>query len=546
MSSFTPSRRRSVALMTLLGLFVGLFFAPFSARAVNDLGFELDGNTDAPASDVDWESFFDAAGANVLPRPANFTATGFAADYALPDLSTYATGSKDTLHIGPYNGQAAGWQCTKSNNIGDKVDIVNAYAAAYVDPSTDDLVLYFGVEKSSPNGDSSIGVWFLKDPDVGCKPKGNGGTNFTGQHQDGDIFVVSEFTNGGGTASVKAYKWQGGAGGSLNPNPVAEGGICPAAGSPDADDQRACATVNRTSVDTTWASPDKNGGDLDALEFFEGGVNLGSRQAAGCFASYVANTRSSQSLTATIFDFDQGSLPVCRPSTALSASASAPTIHGGDSVTLTFNEHNDGDVGLTNVRVTTDYTGCAPAYVSGDTANAGVLDPGETWKFTCTFTPTATVTVTADGHGIDFLGNDITYPAYPAERAKVTVTVIKPNTVLKKTASANVTYSYSESNTGDVVLDPPTAGDRNSVVTDDKCAPVTYVSGDTDGDKRLDPAETWNFTCTATIAGPTTATGSTSVTNVATGSGIDPLGRNITYPAYPTERDSVTVSITNH
>ena len=539
------SRRRYTAVLALLGLFVGMFMAPFGARAVHDLGFELDGDTAAASGTFDWESFFDAAGGNKT-RPADYRAAGFNADYALPDLSTFTTGSKDTLHIGAYNGEAAGWQCTKSNNVGDKVDIVNAYAAAYVHPTTDELVLYFGVEKSSPNGDSSIGVWFLKDPNVGCKPKGNGGTSFTGQHQDGDIFVVSEFTNGGGTASVKAYKWQGGAGGSLGTTPVAEGGLCPAAGNADPTGQRACATVNRTPLNTPWASPDKNGGDLDALEFFEGGVNLGSRQAAGCFASYLANTRSSQSLTATIFDYDQGSLPVCRPSTALSSSASASMIHKGKSAVLTFSELNDGDVGLTNVKVTTDYSGCTPAYSSGDVANTGTLDPGETWKFTCTISPTATVTVTADGHGIDFLGNDITYPAYPAERSSVKVTVIDPKTVLTKTASASITYNYSEANTGDVALDPPTAGDRNSVVTDDKCSPVTYVSGDGDNDKVLDAGETWKFTCTATLAGPTGATGSTSVTNVATGDGIDPLGTHITYPAYPTERDSVTVSITNN
>jgi hypothetical protein len=49
-------------------------------------------------------------------------------------------------------------------------------------------------------------------------------------------------------------------------------------------------------------------------------------------------------------------------------------------------------------------------------------------------------------------------------------------------------------------------------VTDNKCSPVTYVSGDTDGDGRVDPGETWTFKCKYKV----TQNPNTTLTNKAT------------------------------
>jgi hypothetical protein len=287
-----------------------------TAMAVHDEQFQLDtgangANTvDDPgaAEPFDWENFFNATGPSGtiaksvnLPDPGfpGFTASGGTSDFALPDATTYATGSKDTLGI------QGGWQCAKSNNVGDKVDIVNAYALAYVRPADNHLILYYGVEKSSPLGNSNIATWFLKDGTVDCTSPG-GATSFTGAHQDGDILLVSAFTNGGDTANVNAFRWNGNdATGSLGTTPIASGQLC-GTGSDDA-----CSTVNRVAISPPWAHPDKNGGALDAFEFFEGGVDVGAAGAATCFATAVMNTRSSASLTATLFDYARFSLPVC-------------------------------------------------------------------------------------------------------------------------------------------------------------------------------------------------------------------------------------------
>ena len=66
-------------------------------------------------------------------------------------------------------------------------------------------------------------------------------------------------------------------------------------------------------------------------------------------------------------------------------------------------------------------------------------------------------------------------------------------------------------------------------VTDDKCTPVTYQSGDTNNDGKLQPTETWIFTCSQAI---TVAT-----TNTATATGTDKNGQKVT------DQDTFTVAV---
>ncbi len=62
-----------------------------------------------------------------------------------------------------------------------------------------------------------------------------------------------------------------------------------------------------------------------------------------------------------------------------------------------------------------------------------------------------------------------------------------------------VTYTEQVSNPGLFAL-------SDVSITDDKCAPVNYISGDTNGDSKLDPTETWIYTCRAKITKTTTNT----------------------------------------
>ncbi len=76
-------------------------------------------------------------------------------------------------------------------------------------------------------------------------------------------------------------------------------------------------------------------------------------------------------------------------------------------------------------------------------------------------------------------------------------------------AGTRVTYVYTVTNTGNDTLDLV----RASAVTDDKCSPVTYKSGDTGNDQKLGLSETWLYECTKPLNPPSTVS---SVTNQAT------------------------------
>jgi hypothetical protein len=301
-------------------LALGLFYIA-GAQAVHQETFELDGNVvvDAGGSqDLDWASFFNASGGEITPLPTGFDATSFKKDFnnnggtfLTNDSSTYATGSKDTLPI-------SGWQCNLDNNVNSKIDVINAYAATYTDP-TGDEILYFGLERNANTGTADVGFWFLQDA-VGCTSTGAAAT-FTGEHKDGDLLVVSEFTGGGTVSTVNVYRWDRpgnpvGVPGSLNPTPVASGADC--RGSNVDPDDDACGAANTAAITTPWLTavkgqkPNEVANSLSTALLFEGGVNLTNSNLGGkCFNSFIGDTRSSDSLTATLFDFAGGQLGSC-------------------------------------------------------------------------------------------------------------------------------------------------------------------------------------------------------------------------------------------
>ena len=591
--------------------------APVGATVtpVNQLPFELDGNTatnGAPTT-VDWDAFFNPSGGGTVPGatakatlPAGFVTADFKADwstttagaYNTADPSTYATGSKDTLGVG--NG---GWQCKASNNVGNKVDITNFYVTAYKNPANNDLIAYFGMEKFGSNGTNDIGVWFMGDPNADCSSAG-GTVNFSGHHSNNDVLLLSEFTSGGGTSTVEAFIWRCTSDGTSTGTPlsglpcdnqgtlitgpkvgnvtqgVVDGSGCLPSGQTLAD-PRLCAITNSGTLNNVpWLTASSGGVDhsVPTVQFYEGGIDLTAITGSSCVARAIGDTRSSASPTATLFDFASEPFSVCHPSTSLTKTSDAalvngvPTVHVNQSVTYTYRETNTGTDPLTNVSVTDDK--CAPVnptnasngYNVGDSTTAGtlgVLDPGETWTYTCStsYSASGSVTNTAVASGTDALvGNaTITWCADannpPAgticsqnERAQYTVTVINPGTSLTKVAAATSTatgtqsslvihsgdtvyYTYRETNSGDAAL-------TNVSVTDDRCSsvnPTNASNGFNIGDStttgtlgKLDPGETWTFTCSTTVsAGPTGTGVPPTVTNVALASGTDPLGNTI-------------------
>jgi len=317
-----------------LGLLVMTLGVAGSALAVHDLSFQLDGDVNASTTTsvggntqaVDWDSIFTAAGANKSPLPTGFTAAKFDRDFGTnpgcsltattgtfctSDDTTFATGSKDTLPI-------SGWQCNHDSNVNSKIDIMNAYSAAFKAANNDEII-YFALERNTNTGDGNVGFWFLQD-EVNCASPA-GSTTFTGAHRDGDLLIVSAFTNGGSVSTIDVYRWNGGANGSLGTTSVAHGVDCKSTSGADT----ACATVNGPTngtggtITTPWLTSTKTtpvGHSLQISDFFEGGLNLTKSGLAGkCFNVFIGDTRSSQSLTATLFDYARGRLGECSSTT---------------------------------------------------------------------------------------------------------------------------------------------------------------------------------------------------------------------------------------
>ena len=305
--------------MIALG-FALTFGAPRSwAQGVdNPAVFELDGNTqDNPAGGaLDWESTFPPGTpltANPIQDPA--------------PLTIYTTGgSKDINNVSQWR--------HKSGSVPDKDNILQAMAAALALPNGDTAV-YFAASRSANNGDADIGLWFFQQ-NVAPQPDGTfGPTN----HIDGDLLLLVNFEGGGLVPSIQAYKWQGGP----NGGPVLAGnlttgecGVGPNAGNFDA-----CAITNTaaSNAPASWGYVPKSGtpGVFPPQSFFEGGVNLTRIFPTGvpCFSSFLAETRSSSSITATLKDFAEGSFALCGITVTKNCNF-VGVINGGTALQYTF------------------------------------------------------------------------------------------------------------------------------------------------------------------------------------------------------------------
>ncbi|HUC31681.1 MAG TPA: ice-binding family protein, partial [Candidatus Paceibacterota bacterium] len=194
---------------------------------------------------------------------------------------------------------------------------------------------------------------------------------------------------------------------------------------------------------------------------------------------------------------------------------------GPGPVTYTYTVWNvGGNQPLTGVTVTDDK--CSPVtYVSGDVNNNSALDPGENWKYSCTTTLASTTTNTAIA-----TGHTGTQTAIATAVATVVVgapaAVVPPLINIVKVPSrltpfpfggGTVTYTYTVTNPGVVPL-------SNVSVTDNKCSPVNFLSGDTNGNGLLDAGEVWTYACSTNI----TASTMNTATADGTANGLTAIG----------------------
>jgi hypothetical protein len=284
--------------------------------------FELDKNAVDDASPLDdWQTLNNGGGhaiATTLDANDN--------PVEIPDLggqTTFTTGgSKDDLDI-------SSWRHSTGSSP-PKDEITNAYAAAYL--SGTDTYLVFGADRFAQNGDAVIGFWFFQNA-ISLITTGPDAGKFNGVHKNGDILVLSDFTQGGGEVTIRVFKWNS-PGGSIDGTLDLLGTGFGCSASP-----LFCAEVNDAATPSPWAyTPSKGPANIFPKGgFFEGGVNLSQLGISNvCFASFLAETRSSQSVDATLKDFvtgtftlvpevsagSDGAISCANPTTTLTATSS--------------------------------------------------------------------------------------------------------------------------------------------------------------------------------------------------------------------------------
>jgi hypothetical protein len=209
------------------------------------------------------------------------------------------------------------------------------------------------------------------------------------------------------------------------------------------------------------------------------------------------------------------------------------TAYSGDTLSFGFAVSNTGERPLHDVDVTDDH--CAPV-TKADALGDSVLDPGETWHYTCSYVATHTlgqpnpVTNVAHVQGRDDEDTKVEDQDAHDTRFLHPAIDIEKSGPATATAGALLTYTLDVTNPGDM---PFAAADV--AVTDPKCAAAPALQS-TNGDATpdvLNPGDHWSYTCAVQ-----TAAGQTSVVNVADVTGTDENGKVVT------DEDTFTTTLT--
>ena len=323
--------------------------SPKSTLAVHDLGlFELDGNAvNQAAAGDDWDSTPGAQSSQFIHDLTD----------SQNDDSFTGGSTKDDLPL-------SGWLWKQAKASQAKNDIADAFAAAYT-ATNGDTIAYFGLDKIEADGNNFVGFWFFKSQ-VGKSGSGAApGSHFSGNHAVGDILVLANYTNGGSVAGFDVFKWVG-TGGNVNGTlqTVDNGGECGATAN-----DHACGKTNANLENSPWPfqGRDTAANKFGPGTFFEGGINLSDLGLdTGCFTTFLAETRSSQSVDATLSDFALGEFSFCEtPELTTSVNDSSITIGGSvtDTATLT------GSKGT--VTGTIEFFVCGPSGSNPDCSTGG-------------------------------------------------------------------------------------------------------------------------------------------------------------------------------
>lgn len=225
---------------------------------------------------------------------------------------------------------------------------------------------------------------------------------------------------------------------------------------------------------------------------------------------------------------DSLTVNIVNPSLHVEVSPASTTIYSGKTVKYTYTVTATGSA---VANPTVEAQNCSNIrYVSGDDNSDQVLQPSETWIFSCL---TGAIVTNQSGQTVTVTGTD-TYVAQSvtSNSQVVSISVVLPaalaisstvessNPYVAPAANISVgsvnsiVYRYVVTNSGQSAV-------SGVVVKSDHCSTPTLSSGDTNNDGKLQPSETWLYSCSVN-----TPIANTTIAN-ATASGTDDLGSTV-------------------
>jgi hypothetical protein len=218
------------------------------------------------------------------------------------DPTTYTGAGSET------NGDLLSGDTWGNASVPNKDDLSNVYALAHVTATQNEV--FFGAERVINNGDSHIDFEFLQSP---VTLTGTCSGSFAGDRTQGDFLMSVDFTTGGTLGGTTIYRWICDATFNVNHN----GQVCnpPLHGKsvPHYESFGSTVTTIAVNAGTTpigcggWVCRNPDGTSTTTLaqnELMEGGIDLKALGFTGCVSTFLPHTRSSQSFTAVLKDFE--------------------------------------------------------------------------------------------------------------------------------------------------------------------------------------------------------------------------------------------------
>jgi hypothetical protein len=435
-------RRRRFWLVPMLVAALATVFWVTGSQAVNNTGaFELEGNAVSTTGNAgtgadDWDRVCqEIVGGNSCSTTATTqttapksTARTWIDGQANPTIYT-GGGSKDPNDV-------SAWLWKPKDTVPDKDTLRHAFAARYsLDSSstcpgpngdtsgtTKCEVIFFGMDRFANDGDAQLGFWFFQDRVGLTNTASQGGFKFSGVHINGDLLLISDFSNGGSTSTISAYFWDTTCTKADNNNPQANQCASANLRLKAKSDNANCSTSNATAnfcgivnphlasdpnAETSpWPFTDKKGNvnKYDQGEFYEGGVNLSGLGIGGeCFSAIAAESRSSTSPTSVLKDFVLGGFGECT-----SGLVTTPNAGKGGSVPIGSNgTYSATDSAELTISGATNWTGTLKFFICAPLASGscdGTTNVGTQVGADRTVTNTTTHPFVSDAYSVTAAG----------------------------------------------------------------------------------------------------------------------------------------------